>query len=93
MTGISRVTSGATAITATSLSSILNLWETLGGTPNDSLTAFTVANTPTAGTLIVFKNEAAQEGGGVDYTLSGVTVTFVIPPATGDRLRAIYITA
>ncbi len=92
MTGISRITSTG-GVTAASLSSILKLWETPTGTPNDVLTAFTIANTPLAGTLIVFKNENAMAASGVDYTLSGTTVTFVIPPATRDRLRAIYIKA
>lgn len=90
MTGISNVFGG---VSGSSLSAVLNMWETLGGTPNDSLTAFTIANTPIAGSLVIFKNENAMEGGGVDYTLSGTTVTFVLPPATGDRLRAQYIEA
>lgn len=91
MTGISRITSSG--VTASALAAILQIWETPGGTPNDVLTAFTLANTPQAGTLALFKNEAALEGGGVDYTLSGLTVTFTVPPATGDRIRAIYIAA
>ena len=91
MTGISRFTSGG--LSASALADLLKLWETPTGTPNDVLTAFTLANTPQAGTLVVFKNENAQEGGGVDYTLSGVTITFVLPPATGDRIRVHYIKA
>lgn len=92
MTGISRITSTG-GLTASSLAELLKLWETPTGTPNDVITAFTLANTPEASTLVVFKNENAMEGGGVDYTLSGVTVTFVLPPATGDRIRVHYIKA
>ena len=90
MTGISRVTVG---ISGASISSILKMWETPTGTPNDVLLTFTLANTPLAGTLVLFRNENAMEGGGVDYTLSGTTITFVLPPATGDRLRVIYLKA
>ncbi len=93
MTGISRFTSTGGGISASGLAAILKLWETPTGTPNDSLTAFTLADAPEANTLVVFKNENAMEGGGVDYTLSGVTVTFVLPPATGDRIRVHYIKA
>jgi hypothetical protein len=31
-----------------------------------------------------------QQGGGVDYTLAGSTITFVIAPATGDTLLVVY---
>lgn len=91
MTGISRFTSGG--LTASGLAAILKLWETPTGTPNNVITAFTLADTPETDTLVVFKNENAMEGGGVDYTLSGVTVTFVLPPSTGDRIRVHYIKA
>ena len=92
MTGISRVTP-STIPSGASLSANMKVWETMGGTPNDSLTAFTIADAPVSGSLVIFLNENAQEGGGVDYTFSGVTATFTVPPATGDRLRAIYIKA
>ena len=92
MTGISRVTP-STIPSGASLAANMKVWETMGGTPNDVLTAFTLAFAPVAGSLVIFLNENAQEDGGVDYTLSGVTATFVVPPATGDRLRAIYIKA
>lgn len=92
MTGISKI-QPSTIPSSGALASTLKMWETPTGTPNDVLTAFTLANTPFAGTLVLFKNENAMEGGGVDYTLSGVTVTFVLPPATGDRIRAVYIAA
>ncbi len=93
MVGISRVTSTGGGLTASTLAGILKLWETPTGTPNDSIVAFTLAAAPQANTLVVFKNENAQEGGGVDYSLSGTTITFVLPPATGDRIRTHYIKA
>lgn len=91
MTGISRVTSPG--VSGGSLSSVLKIDETMGGTPNDALTAFTIADAPVSGSLQIFRNEALQAPGGVDFTFSGVTATFTIPPATGDRLRANYIKA
>ncbi len=92
MTGISRVTP-STIPSGSSLAANLKIDETMGGTPNDALTTFTIADAPVAGTLQIFRNEALQAPGGVDFTFSGVTATFTIPPATGDRLRANYIKA
>jgi len=87
--GISQV--AAATLTGSLLADLLHVWETLGGTPDDALLAFTISDIPVAGSIVVFRNEAALESGGVDYTQVGVDITFVIPPATGDRLRAIYI--
>lgn len=63
--------------------------ETPSGTINGSNTAFTVGNTPTA----VYLNGAFQTPGGVDYTLSGLTITFVTAPDTGSVLRSQYASA
>lgn len=52
--------------------------------------AFTLAHTPTAGTLKVFLGGARQQSGGGDYTLSGATITFVIAPMIGSILVADY---
>jgi hypothetical protein len=66
--------------------------ETPGGTINGVNAAFTVANTPVTGTLMVFKNGQLMTGSGADYTLSGTTATFVSGaiPKTGDVLLALY---
>jgi hypothetical protein len=66
--------------------------ETPGGTVNGSTTAFTLANTPIAGTEHVYLNGILQEpGAGNDYTISGVTITYLTAPLTGDKLRVSYM--
>lgn len=65
--------------------------ETPSGSVNGSNTAFTLANTPVAGTEQVFLNGLLQEpGAGNDYTISGGTITYLTAPVTGDRLRVSY---
>jgi len=78
-------------------------WETLGGmlcneVPsgliNGSNTNYTLANTPVTNSLTVFLNGLMQEpGGGNDYSLSGLTITFATAPESGDILLANYLTA
>ena len=92
MTGISRVTP-STIPSGGALAATLKMDETMGGTPDDVEVDFTIADAPIAGSLLIFRNGVLMAPGGVDYTFSGVTATFVIPPATGDRLRANYIKA
>lgn len=60
------------------------------GTVNGANTVFTLPAAPVAGTLLVFLNGILQEGGGVDYTFAGVTITFVIAPLANDRVRVCY---
>lgn len=65
--------------------------ETPSGSINGSNTAFTLANTPIAGTEMVFLNGILQEpGAGNDYTISGATITYLTAPVSGDRLRVTY---
>ncbi len=64
--------------------------ETPTGTVNSSNTVFTIANTPVAGTLQLFRDGQLLVGGGADYSLSGTTVTFVTAPTTGSVLKAFY---
>jgi hypothetical protein len=65
--------------------------ETPTGTINGVNTTFTLANTPIANTEQVFLNGLLLEpGAGNDYTISGATITMLIVPATGDRLKANY---
>lgn len=66
--------------------------ETPSGSVNGSNTAFTLANTPVAGTEQVFLNGLLQEpGAGNDYTISGSSITMLSAPATGDKLRVTYL--
>lgn len=65
--------------------------ETPTGSINGSNTTFTLANTPILNTETVYLNGLLQEpGAGNDYTISGVTITMLSAPATGDRLRVNY---
>lgn len=63
--------------------------ETPVGTINGSNTVFTVSNTP----VQVFLNGALQTGGGVDYTLAGLTITFVNAPVSGSVLSSWYFSS
>lgn len=65
--------------------------ETPSGSVNGSNTAFTLANTPIAGSEHVYLNGILQEpGAGNDYTISGSTITYLSAPLTGDKLRVTY---
>ena len=64
--------------------------ETPSGTINGVNAVFTLANTPVASTLDLYLNGQWQTGGGVDYTLSVATVTFVVAPPTSSGLKANY---
>lgn len=63
--------------------------ETPGGAVNGTNTAFTLANTPTAGSVHVYRNGVLQALT-TDYTIAGTTITFVSAPLTGNIIRASY---
>lgn len=66
--------------------------EVPGGTINGTNTTFTLANTPSpASTLALYRNGLLMTQG-VDYSLSGSTVSFVSgeTPQSGDVLQAYY---
>jgi hypothetical protein len=58
--------------------------EVPAGTIDGVNTVFTISHTPISGTLLLFYNGVKQTGGGVSYTLSGTSITFVIPPEAGQ---------
>jgi hypothetical protein len=61
------------------------------GAINGSNTSFTLANTPTSGTEHVYLNGLLQESGaGNDYTITANTITFIIAPLTGEKIRVTY---
>ena len=61
------------------------------GTINGSNTAFTLANTPVAGSETLYLNGVVQNSGaGNDYTISGAAITYLTAPSTGDILLASY---
>ena len=66
--------------------------ETPSGSINGSNVAFTLANTPTAGTLKLYLNGVRQKSGaGNDYTISTNTITMTTAPVSGDVLIADYM--
>lgn len=67
------------------------IWnEAVGGTVNGSNTAFTLANTPVAGKLMLYVNGVLQKQVG-DFGISGPHITMLYAPLTGSILTATYI--
>lgn len=63
--------------------------EVPSGTVDSSNVTFTLAHTPTAGSLKVFKDGARLKIT-EDYTLATATITFISAPLTGSLLLADY---
>ena len=58
---------------------------------NGSNTAFTLANSPVAGSEHVYLNGMLIESGaGNDYTISGANITLLSAPLIGEKLRVTY---
>lgn len=65
--------------------------ETPSGTINGSNDAFSLANSPVSGSVMLFLNGVLLEAGsGNDYTISGTSITMATAPSSGDKLRATY---
>ncbi|PSR53898.1 hypothetical protein AHMF7605_10400 [Adhaeribacter arboris] len=64
--------------------------ETPSGSINGSNTAFTLANTPVSGSEHVYLNGILQLPGGIDYTISGTSITMATAPLSGEWLRVSY---
>jgi len=67
--------------------------EVPSGTVNGTNPTFTLANTPTTGTVHLYRNGIRQKAGsGNDYQISAATITFETgnEPQTGDLLLADY---
>ena len=60
------------------------------GLINGTNTTFTLANTPVANSEQVFLNGLLQDIRGIDYSISGADITFLIPPLSGDRILVTY---
>ncbi len=61
------------------------------GSINGVNAAFTLANSPTAGSEHVYLNGVLQESGaGNDYTIAGAAITMLTAPLTGEKLRVSY---
>ena len=66
--------------------------ETPSGSINGSNTSFTIANTPTAGTVKLYLNGVRQKSGaGNDYTISTNTITMTTAPVSGDVMIVDYM--
>jgi hypothetical protein len=68
--------------------------EVPSGVINGVNDTFTLANAPSpTGSLMLFKSGLLMIKGGVDYSLSGSTITFVsgAEPATGENLICTYL--
>ena len=83
---------GAVTVAATiTRNSAFVVRETPTGLVNGANTAYTLANTPIAGSEEVFLNGILQEpGAGNDYTISGTGMTYLTAPVTGDKIRVNY---
>lgn len=65
--------------------------EVPSGSINGSNTAFTLANTPVAGSEHVHLNGVLlRSGGGNDYTISGTTITMATAPLSGEFIVVSY---
>ena len=61
------------------------------GSINGSNTVFTIANVPTPNSEQVFLNGILLNSGvGNDYTISGTTITFSVPPLVEDFVLVNY---
>lgn len=64
--------------------------EVPSGTVDGVNAVFTTAYTPVAGSTQLYRAGLRMTPGGVDYTQSGPTLTFAIPPASGDNILVDY---
>jgi hypothetical protein len=86
---------GIQAATGSNIAAHQSINENPSGTVNGANTTFTLANTPIAGTLVLYQNgQRLRYGSGYDYTLSGTTITMNFPPQSSpspaDYLQADY---
>lgn len=87
--GVNKKVDGLQFLTFVGTSSLFVDGEVPSGAVNDVNTAFTIANTPTAGSVKVYHNGIRLKLT-EDYTFSGITITFVTAPATGDNILVDY---
>jgi len=66
--------------------------ETPAGLVNGANATYTLANTPpsSAGVMVVLNGVVQYNGVGLDYTVSGTTITFAVAPASGSTIFAYY---
>lgn len=83
---------GKITITASAGTNITPRAETPTGTVDGANTTFTLANTPIANLSVIFTLDGIvqRNGSGLDYTVSGTTITFVTAPVAGTEVFAYY---
>lgn len=61
-------------------------------TPNSSTTSFSLSTAPgvSSEVKLFLDGTLLRQGSGLDYTISGSTITMVTAPATGQKLMAVY---
>lgn len=64
--------------------------EVPSGTVNGSNTTFTLSHTPASSSGVIVLLDGINQYNGVDYTVSGNTITFTAAPATGSSPFAYY---
>jgi hypothetical protein len=64
--------------------------ETPTGLVNSSNVTYTLANTPTNSAAVIVILDGVTQYNGVDYTVSGSTITFITAPVTGTSIFAYY---
>lgn len=67
------------------------LKETPSGTIDGANTSFTLSQTPVENDAVELTLDGLDLEPGVDYTISGTSITMTDPPVVGQILRASYI--
>lgn len=67
----------------------VELREVPAGTLNGTNATFTLSFTPSPSDLMLTLNGVGQNPA-VDYTISGATITFTVPPVSSDWMMAFY---
>lgn len=84
------ITAGKPALLTIPAPSVINIGFIYGETPAGVIdgmnTVFTLANIPNPATSLQLFRNLGIAAAGTDYTLSGRTITFNVPPSAGDTL-------
>lgn len=64
--------------------------EAPSGTVNGINVTFTLSSTPTASANVILWLDGIVQYQGIDYTISGSTITMTVAPVTNQTLWAVY---
>lgn len=78
---------------AMSASAHTDIQEIPTGVVNDVNVTYTLSQTPisNASVKVFLDGQLNYQGGGLDYTVSGTTVTMAVAPATGQTIYVVYV--